>query len=299
MEKKNVLRILDIILCVLILVFLVFIVSASASTKNTVKARFYVHVVEDIDPSTWGSKPQDSKYYFPKAGNGLLKEIEKPTPSDATDDGYTGKYHWHTWNSEEFVKDYINGGFKLSDFKVPSNVHLTGDAIHWYVIKDQKDGWHVDGYVQGWVEPETTTQAQTETETTKDSAKETSAVGGDPLPTESTTSNATESNAETESVATSSNANSNTYSGGNSSENGNSSNVLKKSASVEETLGIDKNNVPQGNTLTDSENTINENGEGLPKTGEENSRYNFVYIIWISAYLLISSFFSIRLLIKT
>jgi hypothetical protein len=93
--KRNVLKILDIILCVLILVSLCFIISASASTTN-VRARFYVHVVEDIDPSTWGSKPQSSNYYFPSAGHGLQKSIVKPTPSDATNDGYSGKYHWYT-----------------------------------------------------------------------------------------------------------------------------------------------------------------------------------------------------------
>ena len=118
---------------------------------TTAVAKFYLHIVEDINTVVYGSAPSDSSQYFPSAGNGLTKTIIIPT-AVPTNTGNSNDYTWRTWNNVSVVNACINGGFSLADFTVPSNVTLTGTSVIWYVIKDQADGWHVDGYVEGVVD---------------------------------------------------------------------------------------------------------------------------------------------------
>ncbi len=138
--------------------FIITVKAKTPETPKTVTAKFYIHKIaqEDIDQlEAYGTAPQSDSNYFPSANNGLAKAITVPT-DEVSNWGKTDNYTWRTWifsrgsNIEKWIGDNAP---TLSQFAntdgVPNDINCNDPNLEvvWYVIKDQKDGWHVDGYV--------------------------------------------------------------------------------------------------------------------------------------------------------
>ncbi len=169
---------LKIISVVLILSLLLFsntglLVSAFANEQASegeipegmVEVGLFVHLGDYEDYNSveeYGKAPESEKNYFPvynKSTNVTALIQEPEVPEDKTF-YYEGK-SFQTWNNPSFVTQYASnvqeaygtfGDFKAAINKnggtIPQEILDRADdssPILWYVIKDQSDGWHLDG----------------------------------------------------------------------------------------------------------------------------------------------------------
>ncbi len=138
-----------------------FLLSAQAdsSSEEYVTIALYVHYGTEATYDQilqYGESPQDSSMYFPNTANKVEMQIKTPVSSPGTPGYYAGN-NFETWVGEGLISQYLTSEVKaINTFgEFAAKITASGGTppadvasyaqIKWYVIKDQSDGYHLDG----------------------------------------------------------------------------------------------------------------------------------------------------------